>query len=51
MTEEKISSDILEIFFLYIMKNVCCVFSLGLPHQGNTNEYTKHTMYHYSKED
>ena len=23
---------------------VCCVYSLELPHRGNSNEYTQHTI-------
>ena len=28
------------IFFLFYDENVCCVYSLELPHRGNSNEYT-----------
>ena len=31
-------------FFLFYHEIVCCVYSLELPHQGNSNEYTKHTI-------
>ena len=27
----------------FIMK-LCCVYSLELPHRGNSNEYTQHTF-------
>ena len=28
---------------------VCCVFSLELPHQGNSNEYTQYTIFNMKK--
>ena len=31
------------LFGVYIL-NVCCVYSLELPHRGNSNEYTQHTF-------
>ena len=31
-------------FFLFYHGIVCCVYSLELPHQGNSNEYTQHTI-------
>ena len=34
----------LGIFFLFYHEIVCCVYSLELPHQGNFNEYTQHTI-------
>ena len=34
----------LGIFFLVYHGIVCCVYSLELPHQGNSNEYTQHTI-------
>ena len=34
----------LGIFFLFYHGIVCCVYSLELPHQGNSNEYTQHTI-------
>ena len=24
---------------------ICCVFSLELPHRGDSNEYTQHTIF------
>ena len=36
------SRDIILIFFNI---KICCVFSLESPHQGNSNEYTKHTFF------
>ena len=29
--------------------NVCCVFSLESPYQGNSNEYTQHTIFNIKK--
>ena len=34
----------LGIFFLFYHGIVCCVHSLELPHRGNSNEYTQHTI-------
>ena len=28
----------------YVVCAACCVFSLELPHQGDINEYTQHTI-------
>ena len=30
--------------FLFYHEIVCSVYSLELPHQGNCNEYTQHTI-------
>ena len=30
--------------FLFYHGIVCCVYSLELPHQGDSNEYTQHTI-------
>ena len=30
--------------FSYYHEIVCCVYSLELPHRGNSNEYTQHTI-------
>ena len=30
--------------FLFYHEIVCCVYSLELPHWGNSNEYTQHTI-------
>ena len=30
--------------FLFYHEIVCCVYSLELPHQGISNEYTQHTI-------
>ena len=29
---------------LFYHENVCCVYSLELPHRGNSNDYTQHTI-------
>ena len=34
----------LGIFCLFYHGIVCCVYSLELPHRGNSNEYTQHTI-------
>ena len=38
--------DICSIF--YNVK-VCCVFSLELPHRGNSNEYKQYTVFNLKK--
>ena len=30
--------------FLFYREIVCCVYSLELPHRGDSNEYTQHTI-------
>ena len=30
--------------FLFFHEIVCCVYALELPHQGDSNEYTQHTI-------
>ena len=29
-------------FFLFLHENICCVYSLEVPHWGTSNEYTQH---------
>ena len=36
--------QIFNIFFLFYHGIVCCVYSLELPHRGDSNEYTQHTI-------
>ena len=36
--------QILREFFLFYYEIVCYVYSLELPHLGNSNEYTQHTI-------
>ena len=38
------SKQILREIFLLYYEIVCCVYSLELPHRGNSNEYTQHTI-------
>ena len=37
-------------FFLFYHIIVCCVYSLESPHQGDSNEYTQHTIVVYKIE-
>ena len=37
--------------FSFLNKKVCCVFSLKLPHRGNSNEYTQYTIFNIKKEN
>ena len=39
-SSKQIFRDILGKCSYFIMKNVCCVYSLESPHQSNSNEYT-----------
>ena len=32
-------------FFLFYHELVCCVYSLELPHWGDSNEYTQDTIF------
>ena len=32
----------LECIFLFLHKNICCGYSLEVPHQGTSNEYPEH---------
>ena len=34
---------------IFFNLNVCCVFSLELPHGGNSNEYTQYTIFNVKK--
>ena len=44
------SGGIIRIFFrIFFHMKVCCVFSLESPHRGDSNEYTKHTIFNIKK--
>ena len=32
----------MDIFLIFFNMLVCCVFSFGSPHRGNSNEYTQY---------
>ena len=36
-------------FSIFFNIKVCCVFSLGLPHRGDSNEYTQYTFFNIQK--
>ena len=38
-----------DIFLIFFNMKVCCVFSLELPHRGDSNENTQHTIFNYRK--
>ena len=40
-----------EIFFLFYHEIVCCVYSLESLHQGDSNEYTQHTIIVWKSEN
>ena len=33
-----------DLFSIFFNKKTCCVFSLELPHRGDSNEYTQYTI-------
>ena len=35
----------MNIFSIFFNMKVCCMFSLESPHQGDSNEYTQHTIF------
>ena len=35
----------MDIFSIFFNMKVCCVFSIKSPHQGDSNEYIKHTIF------
>ena len=39
------------IFFIFFNMKVYCVFSLELPHRGDSNEYTQYTIFNMNKKD
>ena len=39
---------IIHVFFLFLHENICCGYSLEVPHQGTSNEY--HNIYQYFHE-
>ena len=39
----------MDIFLILFNMKVCCVFSLELPHRGNSYEYTQHTIFNIKK--
>ena len=43
------SGGIIGISFDFFNMKVCSVFSLGSPHQGNSNENTQYTIFHIKK--
>ena len=45
------SGGIIDICFFSVFFNmkVCCVYSLESPHQGDSNEYTEHTIVNIKK--
>ena len=35
----------MDIFSIFFNMKVCCVFSLGSPYRGDSNEYTQYTIF------
>ena len=46
-----LSGGIIRIYFLFFNMKVYFVFSLESPHRGNSNEYTKYTIFNIKKEN
>ena len=38
-----------DVFSIFLLMKVCCVFSLESPHRGDSNEYTQYTIFNISK--
>ena len=41
----------MDIFLIFFNMDVCCVFSLESPHQGDFNEFTQYTTFNIKKEN
>ena len=41
----------MDIFSIFFNMKVCCVFSLESPHRGDSNEFTKHTIFNINKKN
>ena len=39
----------MDIFSVFFSMKVCCVFSLELPHRGDSNEFTQYTIFNVTK--
>ena len=39
----------MDIFSISTNMTICCVFSLELPHRGDSNEYTQYTIFNIKK--
>ena len=40
----------MDIFSIFFIIKVCCVFSLESPHRGDSNEYTQYTIFNIKNE-
>ena len=38
-----------DIFSIFLIMKVCCVFSLESPNRGDSNEYTQYTIFNIKK--
>ena len=38
-----------DIISIFLNMKVCCVFSLELPHRGDSNEFTQYTIFNVVK--
>ena len=45
----QVSSHDRAISSIFFNMKVCCMFSLELPHRGDSNEYTKYTIFNIEK--
>ena len=48
---ELISTEKVLTFFLFLYENVCCRYSLEVPHRGTSNEYPQHMVLWLNKKD
>ena len=39
----------MDIFLIFFNMKVCCVFSLESPHRGDSNAYTRYTIFNMNK--
>ena len=41
----------MNIFLIFFNMKICCVFSLELPHRGDSNVFTEYTIFQYETEN
>ena len=42
---DKIVNTKVLMFFLFLHENICCGYSLEVPHRGTSNEYPQHSFH------
>ena len=38
-----------DIFMIFLNMKICCLFSLEMPHRGDSNEYIQYTVFNINK--